>query len=196
MLFQRPEDQLFETYVGDDVAFGPRQLGLEPDAVRERVRWAMEIADLPFDTYKDRFTQGLSGGESHKAALAGVLALRPQVLLLDEPTAGLDPQARRRLLDTLHHLNRQEGMTLLIATHAMEDVVTVADRAFVLDQGRTVAQGTPRRLFGEPGLMAAHGLDVPEVTALMHRLRTAGAAAPTDLLTVREAVMSIAAVAA
>lgn len=196
MLFQRPEEQLFETYVGDDVAFGPRQLGLEPQAIRERVRWAMEMVDLPFDTYKDRFTQDLSGGESHKAALAGVLALRPQVLLLDEPTAGLDPHAHGRLLDRLRRLNRQEGMTLLVATHAMEDVAAVADRAFILNQGRTVAQGTPRQLFGDSGLMAAHGLDVPEITALMHRLRTAGAAVPTDLLTVQEAVMSIAAVAA
>jgi len=191
MLFQQPEQQLFETYVGDDVAFGPRRLGLDRAAVRERVRWAMETAGLPFDTYKDRFTQSLSGGEKRKAALAGVLALHPQVLLLDEPTAGLDPQSRRGLLATLRHLNREQGMTLIIATHTMEDVVALANRAFVLDHGGPVTQGTPRQLFREPDLLVAHGLGVPEVTALMHRLRAAGAKLPADVLTVTEAITAI-----
>jgi len=191
MLFQRPEEQLFETYVGDDVAFGPRQLGLDSEAVRERVRWAMATVGLPFATYKDRFTQGLSGGERRKAALAGVLALRPHVLLLDEPTAGLDPQTRRSLLSTLRRLNRQEGMTLSVATHAIEDAATLADRMFVLDEGRLVIQGTPRQLFQNPDSLAAHGLDVPEITALMHRLRAAGMSVPTGVLTVEEAVETL-----
>jgi len=191
MLFQQPEQQLFETYVGDDVAFGPRRLGLDHAAVRERVRGAMETAGLPFDTYKDRFTQSLSGGEKRKAALAGVLALHPQVLLLDEPTAGLDPQSRRGLLATLRHLNQEQGMTLIIATHTMEDVVALANRALILDHGGPVTQGTPRQLFREPDLLVAHGLGVPEVTALMHRLRAAGAELPADVLTVTEAVTAI-----
>jgi energy-coupling factor transporter ATPase len=191
MLFQQPEQQLFETYVGDDVAFGPRRLGLDRAAVRERVRWAMETAGLPFDTFKDRFTQSLSGGEKRKAALAGVLALHPQVLLLDEPTAGLDPQSRQGLLATLRHLNQEQGITLIVATHAMEDVVALAHRAFVLDRGQLVTQGTPRQLFREPDLLVAHGLGVPEVTALMHRLRAAGADLPADVLTVTEAVTAI-----
>jgi energy-coupling factor transport system ATP-binding protein len=188
MLFQRPEEQLFETYLGDDVAFGPRQLGLSQDAVRERVRWAMGTAGLPFKAYKDRFTQSLSGGEKRKAALAGVLALRPHVLLLDEPTAGLDPQARQSLIQILKQLNQEAGMTLIIASHTMEDVATLADRILVLDGGRIVTHGTPRQLFSQPELLAAHGLDVPEITALMHRLRAAGACVPADVLTVAEAV--------
>ncbi|MBU0493417.1 MAG: ATP-binding cassette domain-containing protein [Chloroflexi bacterium] len=182
MLFQRSEEQLFEAYVGDDVAFGPWQLGLDREAVRERVSWAMKMAGLPFLAYKDRFTQSLSGGEQRKAALAGVLALRPRVLLLDEPTAGLDPQARRVLLATLRHLNQQEGVTLVIATHAMEDVAALAHRAYVLNRGQIVAAGPPRQLFQEPDRLTALGLEVPEVTALMHRLRAA------DALTVEEAI--------
>ena len=188
MLFQKPEQQLFETYVGDDVAFGPRQLGLDRAALRERVRWAMETAGLPFETYKDRFTQSLSGGEKRKAALASVLALRPTLLLLDEPSAGLDPRARQSLLDTLRRLNQEQGLTLILATHAMEDVAQLADRALVLDAGRVVTQGSPRQLFAAPDRMAAYGLDVPAVTALMHRLRARGTAVPADVLTVAEAV--------
>ncbi len=191
MLFQRPEEQLFETYVGDDVAFGPRRLGLEPDAVRERVRWAMETAGLPFGDYKDRFTQSLSGGERRLAALAGVLALRPQVLLLDEPTAGLDPRARQMILATLRHLNRAEGVTLVIATHAMDDVAVLADRAVVLDRARLVAADTPRHLFQQPDLLLAHGLELPPVASLMCQLQEAGAAAPAGALTVEEALAGL-----
>lgn len=198
MLFQRPDEQLFETYVGDDVAFGPRQLGLGREAVRERVRWAMDTVGLPFDAYKDRFTQSLSGGEQRKAALAGVLALRPRVLLLDEPTSGLDPQARHNLLAVLRRLNQEEGVTLVVATHSMEDVAALAHRVVVLDGGQVVASAsappgcTPRHLFQDPGFLTDHGLDVPEITALMHRLRAAGAAVPVDVLTADEAVAVLA----
>jgi energy-coupling factor transporter ATPase len=196
MLFQRPEEQLFETYVGDDVAFGPRQLGLDQGVVRERVRWAMEMVGLPFLAYKDRFTQGLSGGERRKAGLAGVLALRPALLLLDEPTSGLDPQSRHALVDTLRRLNREEGMTLLMVTHAMEEVVALAHRAVVLDEGQVVAQGMPRRLFSEPALLARHGLEPPAIAALMHKLGAAGAAVRADVMTVDEAVLALSAGAA
>jgi energy-coupling factor transporter ATPase len=193
MLFQRPEEQLFEIYVGDDVAFGPRRLGLDQGAVRERVRWAMEMVGLPFLAYKDRFTQGLSGGERRKAALAGVLALGPRLLLLDEPTSGLDPQSRQSLVDTLRRLNCEEGMTLLMVTHAMEDVVALADRAVVLDGGRVVAEATPRQLFSDPGLPVRHGLEPPAVAMLMHQLRAAGAAVRTDVMSVDEAVLALSA---
>jgi energy-coupling factor transporter ATPase len=191
MLFQRPEDQLFETYVGDDVAYGPRQLGLNHDQVRERVRWAMEIAGLPFAEYKDRFTQSLSGGEQRKAALAGVLALQPRILLLDEPAAGLDPPARHALLGTLRRLKREQGVTLVVATHSMEDIVTLADRVVVLQAGRIAADDSPRRLFREPGLWDSLGLRLPEIVGLMHRLRAAGADVPTDVMTVEEALNSL-----
>jgi energy-coupling factor transport system ATP-binding protein len=191
MLFQRPEEQLFETFVGDDVAYGPRQMGLDHQRVRQRVRQAMEMVGLGFSEYKDRFVQGLSGGEQRKAALAGVLALNPQILLLDEPTAGLDPAARQALLLTLRRLNREEGITVIVATHAMEDVLALADRIVALHRGRVAADGGPRHLFGVPGMWEALGLRLPETVAFMHRLRAAGATVPTDAMTVEEAARGI-----
>jgi energy-coupling factor transport system ATP-binding protein len=191
ILFQRPEEQLFETYVGDDVAFGPRQLGLADEALRERVRWAMEMMGLPFLSYKDRFTQSLSGGERRKAALAGVLALRPRLLLLDEPTAGLDPRTRRDLLATLRRLNREEGMTLILATHNMDDVAVLAERVYVLAEGRVVMQGPTRQVFSRAGPLRALGLDVPAAVSVMTALRERGIAVPTDVLTLDEAAEAI-----
>jgi energy-coupling factor transport system ATP-binding protein len=191
ILFQRPEEQLFETYVGDDVAFGPRQLGLGRQAVRERVRRAMDVVGLPFLAYKDRFTQSLSGGERRKAALAGVLALHPRLLLLDEPTAGLDPSSRRDLLVTLRRLNRAEDMTLIIATHNMDDVAALADRVYVLEEGHVVLQGPTRRILSSAEPLRALGLDVPPAVSVMTALRARGVSVPTDALTLDEAALEI-----
>lgn len=191
ILFQRPEEQLFETYLGDDVAFGPRQLGLDREAVRERVRWAMHMVGLPFQAYKDRFTQSLSGGERRKAALAGVLALRPEVLLLDEPTAGLDPQSRRDLLGVLHHLNGAEGMTLILATHNMDDVAVLAERVYVLEEGRVVMQGPTREVFTHASRLQALGLDVPPAVKVITALQERGMCTATDVLTIDEAAAAI-----
>ncbi|MBN1316759.1 MAG: ATP-binding cassette domain-containing protein [Anaerolineales bacterium] len=191
MLFQRSEEQLFETFVGDDVAYGPRQLGLSQEDVRERVRWAMETANLSFEGFKDRFTQGLSGGEQRKVALAGVLALKPRLLLLDEPTAGLDPHTRTELLDTLRRLNKEEGVTLVIATHALEDVIGLADRAIVLDGGRMAIRGSLRQVFTNAIQLCEHGLELPEITDCMHRLAAAGYNVPVNVLTVGEAIQAV-----
>ena len=191
MLFQRSEEQLFETYVGDDVAFGPRQFGLDRLEVRERVRWAMDVVGLPFEEFKDRFTQGISGGERRKASLAGVLAIRPELLLLDEPTAGLDPQARRRILQLFHELNEHEGMTLAIATHSMNDVADLANQVCVLDGGCVVGNGPPRDIFSKPGFLAEHGLEAPAVTSLMQQLRSRGAAVPVNVLDVQGALAAL-----
>lgn len=191
ILFQRPEEQLFETYVGDDVAFGPRQLGLDHQAVRERVRWAMDLMGLPFQAYKDRFTQSLSGGERRKAALAGVLSLRPQLLLLDEPTAGLDPRSRRDLLAILRHLNTAEGMTLILATHNMDDVAMLAERVYVLNEGQVVMEGTTRRVFSRAAQLRALGLDVPPAVSVMTALHERGWCRSEDALTIDEAAAAI-----
>jgi energy-coupling factor transport system ATP-binding protein len=191
ILFQRPEEQLFETYVGDDVAFGPRRLGLDREAVRERVRRAMEAVGLPFLEYKDRFAQSLSGGERRKAALAGVLALCPKTLLLDEPTAGLDPQSRRDLLDTLRRLNQEEGLTLVIATHNMDDVTTLAGRVVVLEGGQVALRGSTRRVFARAERLRALGLDVPAAVAVMAALRERGLSLPAGALTLDEVEAAI-----
>jgi len=174
-------------YVGDDVAFGPRQLGLDRAAVRERVRWAMDEVGLPFEGFKDRFTQGLSGGERRKAALAGVLAMRPGLLLLDEPTAGLDPQVRRSVLELLGRLNQRDGVTLVIATHSMEDVAELADWVYVLDVGRCVGGGSAQCVLSNLDLLESHSLEPPAVTSLMQRLRSHGVPVPPDVLSLQEA---------
>jgi len=190
LVFQRPEDQLFEAYVGDDVAYGPRQGGLHGAELRERVQWAMGLVGLDFERYKDRLTATLSGGERRKAGLAGVLALRPTVLLLDEPTAGLDPAARGDLLANLSALRRQ-GMTMLIATHNMDDVAALADVVYVLQEGRVALQGGPREVFAQVGALQALGLSVPSVVQLMVAVRARGLAVPLDVLTLDEAEAAI-----
>lgn len=192
LVFQFPEAQLFERYVGDDVAFGPRQLKLSREEVRERVRDAMNAVGLDFETFKDRHTFSLSGGEKRRAALAGVLALRPEILVLDEPTAGLDPQGRKQLLALVQELKAHWGLTLILVSHNMDDVAQLADRCFVIADGRTVASGTPRQLFAQPKALVELGLGIPQVTAAMHALAESGLPVRRDCLTVDEAVGEIA----
>ena len=185
LVFQQPEDQLFERYVGDDVAFGPRQIGLAKDEIRERVRWAMESVGLGFEAFKDRLTVTLSGGERRRAALAGVLALRPKVLVADEPTAGLDPRARADVLNVFRGLH-EEGVTLVVASHHMDDIAALCDRVVALDGGRVVAAGTTREIFAQPDMLQVHGLSVPPLAAIAQELRAAGWPIPPSAMTVEE----------
>ena len=187
LVFQNPEDQLFEQYVGDDVAFGPRNLGLDRETVRQRVRDAMALVDLDFDGFKDRLTFALSGGQRRRVALAGVLAMQPQALILDEPTAGLDPATRADLLVTLMRLNRDHGLTLVVATHNMDDLAEIADRIVVLAGGQTVLDGPTRAVFSQPETLTALHLGLPQATQVMVALRAHGYDVPTDVLTVAEA---------
>jgi energy-coupling factor transport system ATP-binding protein len=173
LVFQTPEAQLFEQYVGDDVAFGPRKLGLSREEVRARVRKAMEAVGLPFEEFKDRVTFRLSGGQMRRAALAGVLALEPEVLVLDEPTAGLDPQARRQLMERIVAL-RAAGITLVIISHNMEELAEICDRLYVLADGRTVMDGTPAAIFSQASALRELGLAVPDVTVVVDDLAAAG----------------------
>jgi len=177
LLFQNPESQLFEQYVGDDVAYGPRNLKLSREDVRARVRRAMEAVGLGFEAFKDRITFGLSGGQMRRVALAGVLALEPEVLVLDEPTAGLYPQGRRQLYDTLLALHAS-GLTLVIVSHNMEELAQVCHRLFVLDHGQTVMSGTPAEVFAHAPELRRLGLGVPAVTAAVDDLRQAGLLPP------------------
>ena len=191
LVFQRPEDQLFERYVGDDVAYGPRMVGLRGKELRERVRQAMEWVGLDFERDKDRLIATLSGGERRKVGLAGLLALRPRLLLLDEPTAGLDPTARAGLIDRLRAL-RAQGLTMVIATHNMDDVTALADYVYVLMEGRVALHGPTRRVLAQADRLRALGLEEPSVIALMIDLRERGLDVPPDTLTVDEAEMVIA----
>ncbi len=190
LVFQQPEDQLFERYVGDDVAFGPRQVGLSKDEIRERVRWAMESVGLGFEAFKDRLTATLSGGERRRAALAGVLALRPQVLVADEPTAGLDPRTRAAVLNVFRGLD-DAGVTLVVASHHMDDIAALCDCVVALDGGRVVAAGTTREIFAQPDMLKAHGLSVPPLAAIAQELRAAGWPIPASVMTVEEIVEAL-----
>jgi energy-coupling factor transport system ATP-binding protein len=187
LLFQSPEDQLFERYVADDVAYGPLQYGLPPEEVRARVRRAMLAVGLPPEAYADRPTFALSGGERRRVALAGVLALDPQVLVLDEPLAGLDPAGRRLLASLLEEWCAQEGRAIVWASHSMDEVARSADRMYLLAEGRVIREGTPREIFGDAELLLEHGLDVPAVTWVLRELARAGLPVRTDVLTLEEA---------
>ena len=163
LVFQSPEAQLFEQYVGDDVAYGPRNLKLPREQVRERVRTAMESVGLPFEAFKDRITFALSGGQMRRVALAGVLALEPEVLVLDEPTAGLDPAGRDQIWDLIRSLHAR-GLTVVVISHNMEELAAAADRLIVVADGKVAMTGTPHELFARPEELRALRLGVPEIT--------------------------------
>jgi energy-coupling factor transport system ATP-binding protein len=187
MIFQTPEQQLFEQYVGDDVAFGPRNFGLGRPEVRQRVKKAMETVGLGFEEFKDRMTFSLSGGEMRKVAIAGVLALEPRILIFDEPTCGLDPATAGEFLAKIRELRDQGEVTVILVSHDMESVAQLADRIYVIVQGRTVLEGTPRQIFSQSGLLRSYGLDAPQVTQVMHGLHYRGRKVRVDLLSVSEA---------
>jgi energy-coupling factor transport system ATP-binding protein len=170
LVFQSPEAQLFEQYVGDDVAYGPRNLKLSKEEVRERVRRAMDAVGLPFEDFKDRITFSLSGGQMRRAALAGVLALEPEVLVLDEPTAGLDPRGREQLWQLILAMRQQRALTLVVISHNMEELARVCDRLAVVAQGTIVMTGTPREIFADAARLRALGLGVPGVTEAFAQL--------------------------
>lgn len=174
LVFQTPEQQLFERLVGDDIAFGPKQLGIERPERRERVRWAMEMVGLDFDAFKDRLTLSLSGGEMRKVAVAGVLALRPEVLVLDESTSGLDPSSRREMLRRLDRLHHEENTTLVLVSSSMEEIAEHVDRVYVLENGSVAMHGSVREVFAHPEQVRKLGLDVPQVTAIAHELALVG----------------------
>ncbi|WDL98241.1 energy-coupling factor transporter ATPase [Alicyclobacillus sp. ALC3] len=173
LVFQNPEDQLFETLIGDEIAYGPFQFGYSLDEVRERVRFAMDWVGLDF-AWRDRPVQALSGGEKRKVAIAGVLALRPSVMVLDEPTAGLDPKARDELLTNLVRLRDDYGMTLVIVTHQMEEVARLADRMVVMADGRVALDEPTRAAFADPDRLRGLHLDEPETVALLRAVARTG----------------------
>jgi energy-coupling factor transporter ATPase len=190
LLFQSPEDQLFERYAGDDVAFGPRNLGLPAEEVRDRVRKALDDVGLPF-TYKDRLIAELSEGQRRRLALAGVLAMEPQVLVLDEPTAGLDPQGRRELLGVLSGWCAQDERAIVLASHNMEDVTAVCTHVHVLVEGTVALSGSPREVFCNADLLERYGLAIPAATESVRMLRQRGYPVSTNVLFADEAAREI-----
>ncbi len=190
LVLQNPGQQVFERLVGDDVAFGPRMAGFRGAELTGKVRRAMENVGLSFKDFKDRPTFALSGGERRKVGLAGVLALEPTILLLDEPTAGLDPEAHEEFLTQLEELHAK-GVTVVIATHSMDDVARLAERVIVLNKGRIVLDGTTREVFSRGHELEAMGLGLPVAGAVSHMLAQKGWDIRTDILSIEEAETAI-----
>jgi energy-coupling factor transport system ATP-binding protein len=190
LAFQYPEDQIFELTVAREVAFGPRNLGLAAAEVDERVHWALEMVGLD-STFVARMPLNLSGGEMRRVALAGILAMRPEVLILDEPAAGLDPRGRRELLGRVLAWQQKTGATLIVVSHHLDDVARLADRVVLLDGGRLAADGPSRQVLANTALLRGANLAVPEAVVLMETLHQAGWDIRTDRLLVDEVVAEI-----
>lgn len=191
MVFQYPEQQLFEETVAADIAFGPQNLELSEDEINRRVRSAMEFVQLDYETYKDVSPFRLSGGQMRRVAIAGVLALEPKYLVLDEPTAGLDPQAREELLRRIAELHRKKKLTIIFVSHNMEDIARMAERVVFMHDGRILVDAPPSEAFFANEKIEEAGLAVPPTVALLSRLQENGLPVEADAFTVEETVKRI-----
>lgn len=185
MVFQNPDNQLVATVVEEDVAFGPENLGVKPDEIRTRVDEALK--DVGMYEFREHAPHQLSGGQKQRIAIAGILAMKPKCIVLDEPTAMLDPQGRREVIKTIRRLNREHHTTVVYITHFMDEAV-LADRVVVIDNGRVLMDNIPREVFRHVEELKAVGLDVPQVTELAYKLRKSGVSVPDDILTVPDFV--------
>lgn len=187
LVFQYPEHQLFEETIYKDIAFGPKNLGLKDEELNERVRSSMELVGLDYEALKDRSPFELSGGQKRRVAIAGVIAMKPKVLILDEPTAGLDPSGRDEILDEIKGLYLKEGITIVLVSHSMEDVARLANRIFVMHRGKVIINDTTREVFKRATELEEIGLGVPQITSFMRRFKSKGHEVRDDILTVEEA---------
>lgn len=174
MVFQYPEYQLFEETVEKDVSFGPKNMGLEDDDIRERAFETLTLVGLPPDRFAEKSPFELSGGEKRRAALAGILAMRPKYLVLDEPMAGLDPRGRAEILSLIESLRSKNGTGIIMVSHSMDDVAMYADRIAVLDRGSLYLTGAPEDVFSRGEELTGMGLDLPQATRLVYALRSRG----------------------
>lgn len=188
MVFQNPDNQIIGTIVEEDVGFGPENLGVETEEIWKRVEDSLRAVGML--EYRSHSPNKLSGGQKQRVAIAGIMAMKPECIVLDEPTAMLDPNGRKDVIRTITRLNREEKVTVLLITHYMEEVIG-ADKVIVMDQGKIVMQGTPREIFTRVDELKEYRLDVPQVTELAHELRKNGLAIPEGILTVDELVSEI-----
>ena len=187
LCFQYPEYQIFEEDVYKEIAFGPKQMGLDEAEIDKRIRKSMEFVGLSFDEFSKKSPFDLSGGQKRRVAIAGVLAMRPEVLILDEPTAGLDPKGRDEILDLLAAMHKERGITIILVSHSMEDVAKYVGRIIVMNQGQVMFDDVPKKVFRHYKELEAIGLAAPQVTYLMHELKEEGFPVSTDATTVDEA---------
>lgn len=186
LVFQYPENQLFEETVEKDIAFGPKNLGLAPDEIDRRVRDAMRRVALDYDSIAQRSVFELSGGQMRRVAIAGVLAMEPRVLVLDEPCAGLDPRGREEILSLINGLHKESGTTIVMVSHSMDDVASLAERVIVMNKGEVAMDGTPREVFARGNELREIGLDVPQAVELAQRLREKGFDIPEGVYRMEE----------
>lgn len=188
MVFQNPDNQIVATIVEEDVAFGPENLGIAPAEIRKRVDAAIKAVEMT--EYATHSPHLLSGGQKQRVAIAGIIAMKPECIILDEPTALLDPSGRREVLDTIVRLNKEEGITIVLITHYMDEAIK-ADRICVMKSGKVIMEGKPKEVFKEVEALKDAGLDVPQVTELSYRLGREGIKLPPDILTVEEMVVEL-----
>lgn len=190
LVFQNPDNQIVSSIVEEDVAFGPENLGFSPEETRERVDSALKAVDM----YEKRTstTHKLSGGQKQRVAIAGIIAMQPECIVLDEPTAMLDPKGRKEVIDTIWKLNREKGITIVLITHYMEEAVG-ADRVIVMSDGKITADGSPKDVFSKPHILKSAGLELPQTTQLLHILSTYGYKVDNGAISVEECADSIAA---
>ena len=191
MVFQNPDNQLVATIVEEDVAFGPENLGVPPKEIRERVDKALEIVGMT--KFARHSPHQLSGGQKQRVAIAGIIACDPEIIIFDESTAMLDPIGRAEVLETIEKLNRENGTTVILITHYMEEAAR-ADRVVVIDDGRKLLDGTPKEVFSKTKILRGAGLDVPQTTLLLQELADEGFALPRDALTPEEGARALAAI--
>ncbi|MEI3336680.1 MAG: energy-coupling factor transporter ATPase [Clostridium sp.] len=187
LVFQYSEYQLFEETIERDIAFGPTNLKLNEEEIKNRVKKAMEMVGLDYETYKDKSPFDLSGGQKRRVAIAGVIAMEPKVLILDEPTAGLDPKGRDDILGQIRQLHDKYGMTIVLVSHSMEDVAKLAEKVIVMNKGKVVLTGTPKEVFKEVDILEEIGLGVPQVTYLMKELIKKGFDVSDEAYTIEQA---------
>ena len=188
MVFQNPDNQIIASVVQEDVGFGPENIGVPTDEIWERVEKSLKAVGMW--EYREHSPNKLSGGQKQRVAIAGVMAMEPKCIVLDEPTAMLDPDGRKEVLEAVHELNRSKGVTVILITHYMEEVVD-ADYVFVMDQGKVVMEGEPREIFSHVEELKSHRLDVPQITLLAHELKKAGMDLPDGILTRKELIAAI-----
>ena len=187
LVFQYPEHQLFEETVYKDVAFGPLNFGFSEEETDERVKYALKSAGLDLEQVKDRSPFDLSGGQMRRVAIAGVLAMKPEILILDEPTAGLDPQGQAAIMNRISSMHQEQGITIVFVSHSMENVAMLAQRVIVMHRSNLVMSGSPREIFAKGEELRNMGLDIPQVSQLMSGLIRAGKEVRGDVLSIAEA---------
>ena len=188
MVFQNPDNQIIGTVVEEDVGFGPENLGVPTEDIWKRVDESLKAVGMT--AYRHHSPNKLSGGQKQRVAIAGVMAMHPKCIVLDEPTAMLDPNGRKEVLEAVHQLNRQENVTVVLITHYMEEVID-ADRVVVMDGGHVVMEGTPKEIFSQVETLKKYRLDVPQVTLLAHELKQSGVDIPDGILTTEELVNAL-----